>query len=121
MRRSYEVSTGSGSDRVAPSLSSCLMCWDPVATAPGTDLIRRLTCKSHFNRQASPQRRQHPKRSARRGCQIVQGNRRRPPFANHSADDTHFVFLSLVLIAQLSPGFAAILPGTGTAKIVNHE
>ncbi|MDX6445461.1 MAG: hypothetical protein QOH71_2535 [Blastocatellia bacterium] len=35
----HEVSTGSGSDRVAASISSRLSQRNPVATAPGTDLL----------------------------------------------------------------------------------
>ena len=40
---SHEVSTGSGSDRVKlPSNLDCSGRLDPVATAPGTDLITKL-------------------------------------------------------------------------------
>ena len=39
MALSYEVSTGSGSDRVIVPAISTAVHWDPVATAPGTDLV----------------------------------------------------------------------------------
>jgi hypothetical protein len=37
---SDEVSTGSGSDRVTASISNHLSHKNPVATAPGTDLMK---------------------------------------------------------------------------------
>src|SRR5438874_989103 len=47
-RFSYGVSTGSGSDRVTLAISGLLQS-DPVATAPGTDLIFELGDSRRFN------------------------------------------------------------------------
>src|SRR6266404_6478263 len=121
MQRSYEVSTGSGSDRVAFSLLVCLMRQDPVATAPGTDLITATDHRSHFNRQPGSQRLEYAKRSARRRGQIIQGNWRRSPVTNHCADGPDLIFLSFVLCAQFGPGFAPVVPPATSTKVVDHE
>ncbi len=52
-RGQHGVSTGSGSDRVSLAISGTLPN-DPVATAPGTDLILKL---GHYPAVACPQRR----------------------------------------------------------------